>query len=1124
MFERIRAAQVSSHWGRLAVFSFVTFAASSSPASAEPREGYSKVTIANRYLFAQPNASSPAPILLNGLDADIVEEYEDWTLARVHRGSVDTLRSRSIEPAVEVRVHDDYDWIYAGGRLVDARLGVARSLPSEKLDLPYVADESGAWIVQFHGPIKPQWLGSIESEKATAVQYLPHNAFIVGARASAIDRISRLPFVQFVTQLHTFMKPTFRPAPGTTRELWIQLATTEETPSAITLLEKLSIAGVRSAAWSAVETRVEGTFRADDVETVLREPLVTSVSERPTISMSDERVGISLTNLDPAVSGKKYKKWLADLCEACSNLQGDGHYIGIADLGLDGGSHAATAQIYGEPNASGFHRPDLNASRIIYGSSFEDVTGQWAPGNFQTPDSTTTRHDVHGHGSLVAGIAAGDPGVGGPADTGGFLWGLGVAPTAGVLITKINATKVATGETPIRRVTRDAWSHPVQQAFIQNHSYNQYNGVHLQSCDYYYDGYYSALSRDFDRAVRDADDEMPGDQQILLTIAAGNVSQQAYANDTACHPRRYLTLPPATAKNVLSMGMAESVRPDSGSWNCQGALATSYGNIAGNSKTGTATPGWHKPDLMAVASNVASIRSHDLDTGSFSDDFCRSGAIAPTVPAEYLPSTGTSFAAPVAAGAAALASRSYAAMSGGNPGSASPALLKAMLIAGSKSMAGGLDRSRTHAWRPSRAYRENELAVPRNPDGRVYRATTGSLGGMTGGTEPHWPGGGGNVQDNQITWIDDGPEPLVAGFPNDRQGFGRIHLEDVLSSYPARQYVNQDAQPNSKISSGQSWSRSYRVHDATLPVRVALVWTDAPAEVNGVSFILTPPLVNDLDLSVELGVPCTEGRYVGNDLDASEVSELRGCTAGTFDTLNNVEVARFFVTDQATPFTVRVTASQATNQDFALVVYNAYPDGVAAPPATPSNFTAAAESTTSVRIRWNPVFGATDYQLQRSAGAGDAFSTLDAALVGDNYLDTSVTSGQTYLYRVRARNGTAYSDYSIVDPATTVIFLDDPLSAGSTVIRAVHMSQLREAADAMRTAALLPAYSWTDAAIIVGATVIKANHIVDLRLAIDPARAALGLSSRNAYTDGALTAGVTPVRAIHIEELRERLR
>jgi len=156
---------------------------------------------------------------------------------------------------------------------------------------------------------------------------------------------------------------------------------------ALALLERLSIGGIESAPWSPAELRVEGVFDGSDVETILREPLVMALARRPKIDVSDERAAMSLTNFAPGTNPGKYKKWLGDLCEVCGNLSGDGYYVGLADLGIDGGSHAAAAQISGEPNASGLHRVDLRQveSFTVGHSKIRLARGHLPAGRLRTP-------------------------------------------------------------------------------------------------------------------------------------------------------------------------------------------------------------------------------------------------------------------------------------------------------------------------------------------------------------------------------------------------------------------------------------------------------------------------------------------------------------------------------------------------------------------------------------------------------------------------------------------------------------------------------------------------------------------------------------------------------------------
>jgi hypothetical protein len=184
----------------------------------------------------------------------------------------------------------------------------------------------------------------------------------------------------------------------------------------------------------------------------------------------------------------------------------------------------------------------------------------------------------------------------------------------------------------------------------------------------------------------------------------------------------------------------------------------------------------------------------------------------------------------------------------------------------------------------------------------------------------------------------------------------------------------------------------------------------------------------------------------------------------------------------------------------------------------PANLNALASSATSVVVSWSPVASAANYEVARSQN-GTTFTTVGATN-GTSVTDFSAAANTAYLYKVRAYDAVSTAGpYSSTDLATTVIFTDDPLVAGVTIVKAVHITQLRTAVNAVRTLAGLAAGSFTDPTITVGVTAVHAANVTELRANLDEARTHLGLPAQP-YTDGTITAGSTAIKAAHIAELR----
>lgn len=183
--------------------------------------------------------------------------------------------------------------------------------------------------------------------------------------------------------------------------------------------------------------------------------------------------------------------------------------------------------------------------------------------------------------------------------------------------------------------------------------------------------------------------------------------------------------------------------------------------------------------------------------------------------------------------------------------------------------------------------------------------------------------------------------------------------------------------------------------------------------------------------------------------------------------------------------------------------------------AAPTGLVAIPLSPTSVFLAWDPVAGAS-FQVLRKSHNG-AF-TIVGTPGGNSFSDPTASANTSYLYQVKAVFGGTPGPPSNNALATTIFFTDDPLSAFSTRLRAVHIQELRTAVNAMRSLAGLTATTFTDT--MAAGVIARGYHVTELRTALDAARSTLGLSALS-YTDPTLTVGSTKVKKVHVEELRD---
>ncbi|MCM8738823.1 S8 family serine peptidase [Azospirillum sp. A1-3] len=183
--------------------------------------------------------------------------------------------------------------------------------------------------------------------------------------------------------------------------------------------------------------------------------------------------------------------------------------------------------------------------------------------------------------------------------------------------------------------------------------------------------------------------------------------------------------------------------------------------------------------------------------------------------------------------------------------------------------------------------------------------------------------------------IVNGAEPMATGgpIPNNRQGWGRLNVQNILNPSVSRILVDQTI-----FLSHPTEVREWRIRaaDPTRPVRITLAWTDPPGAIGSGGSPNLSPLTNRLVLRTEIGSEVFRGvqdRFRGgfsaSDTTLAKAGEKPVFAEGS-DNLQNIFLAPATVTG---PMRVTVTALHVTmdcltgapdspRQDFALVISN----------------------------------------------------------------------------------------------------------------------------------------------------------------------------------------------------------
>lgn len=472
-------------------------------------------------------AFDPLPAVVTALLGPHTVEYESFIVtllpAQAADRLADTLEGRGLgfttaqDRAIHLP-HRSFDLADPATRIDEALAGLLEPTAVDNL-----------WLVRFAYPVKPEWTAAFAGCGLETIGYLQQGTFLV--RGSSVDT-AKCGIDRFVSWVGPYLMTDRVSAEFLRREeigsYWLQFVYGTDLDFKIAQLPEGMAAEERyeSELGRMAYVQVETTAAALAELAATDEDLL-SVTPYGVSEPSDERQGAIVAGFHDGrfVTSTGYLSWLAGRgLTSASNQQ----EVGVIDVGFDDGTTN--------------NHPDL-AGQVA------DISGPGSGGSSFNPED-----DQGGHGTLVAGIIAGKGTGTGARDGSNFHLGLGIAPNAKLVVvkTEVSADDLARQELAVEFVRNSALS--TRRGHIINQSWNERD---QSSASYTPITSYSSKAQFFDIRTRDANNNtgFSGAQKTLFVYSAGNYRQ-------TCNSLDFNTVAsPAVAKNVIAVGATRSDRP-----------------------------------------------------------------------------------------------------------------------------------------------------------------------------------------------------------------------------------------------------------------------------------------------------------------------------------------------------------------------------------------------------------------------------------------------------------------------------------------------------------------------------------------------------------------------------------
>jgi hypothetical protein len=494
----------------------------------------------------------------------------------------------------------------------------------------------GYYIVQFGVLATDELLESLKAAGVDVIQYIPHQAFFVYGNGDAIASVAAHSRVRWAGRYRAEEKPS--------KSLREQLRSHNEKRAPLKGISKLELASKGTAVFDiSVFDRADLGAAARKIAAQTGGRIINLV-RLPNNFFNIVRVEAPIDRIESAAEIDEVfsiESWATPQKEdeIASHIVA-GNYVGntiappgynpLAQFGVNGQgvTVAVVDDGVGIPGDGGFYVTTSNAADgPLRGATI----------------------GARGHGHLQASIIAGDSPFS-LLDPGGYNYGAGIAPKANI----VNIPFLRSGYSGIEADTANdvvSTSGPNGVwGFISNNSWgiNVLNGNAYETYEARFDGF-----------VRDASYAGTIDP-LVMVFSAGNEGTSGMTR-------------PKVAKNVISVAATENVRPTLNNAGGTTGDADDLEQLPDFSSRGPAADKRIKPDISAPGDAVTGGRSG-------------SDSLFGNIGTYHRVSSGTSHAAPLVAGAAALFTEYWKNANGGaNP---SPAMVKAALINGAVEVTG----------------------------------------------------------------------------------------------------------------------------------------------------------------------------------------------------------------------------------------------------------------------------------------------------------------------------------------------------------------------------------------------------------------------------------------------------